>query len=188
MTENPYKIRAVSLETLGHATYQDYLRSQAWADIRKSKLAESPLCPCGNKANQVHHSCYTYLVMAGHDLSGLVSCCGRCHRRAERRARLVGAAERPVAATLDILSPRTRMCRGGRRQKVLLGDPMGCTWKSQKKIKPVAGPRKREIKNKLKYEQATMRIVAAKTQNPPTVRLVSAGRVVKHIALKEASA
>ena len=82
-----YIERNANLRSLGYASYNDYLSSSQWRQIRESVLMRDKrrcVCCCGS-ANQVHHRSYSIDALAGRDLSkkALVSMCGACHRHIE---------------------------------------------------------------------------------------------------------
>lgn len=80
----PPRCRKATLRSLGFASYQDYLASQLWAEIRRQVLADNTNCiRCRKPAEQVHHETYCLEVLAGRDRSKLHSICGNCHRKAE---------------------------------------------------------------------------------------------------------
>lgn len=72
------------LRELGYRSYREYINSDDWKSISREKLAETPNCQrCGKKANQVHHTDYSFEVILGIDRTKLVSLCGACHRAIE---------------------------------------------------------------------------------------------------------
>ncbi len=64
-------------------TYNAYLTSQTWYDLRAKILdRDSHRCVCcGNHATQVHHRSYAPKVLAGQANDKLASVCGLCHHK-----------------------------------------------------------------------------------------------------------
>lgn len=62
-----YRRRNKVLAGLGYASYEEYLASPLWAEIRGHKLAaEGRRCyACGKEATQVHHGSYSEMTLAG---------------------------------------------------------------------------------------------------------------------------
>jgi len=73
------------MKRLGFGTYQNYLRSNIWKEIR-SKVLEKRRHKChfcGGKANEVHHLRYTKPVLLAEGqywMGGLVATCRTCHQ------------------------------------------------------------------------------------------------------------
>ncbi len=87
---NPYRYRDDNLKAMGFASYQAYLESPLWLDIRARAMmqAESVCGRCGLGRNlQVHHRAYDPATLAGTCLDALTVICRRCHQRAERSKR-----------------------------------------------------------------------------------------------------
>lgn len=81
-----YSQRNCILKKLGYSSYQIYLKSDLWSDIRAKQLEKEPNCmSCGKKATQVHHTVYTHKVLDGRNDQGLHSVCGKCHFKSEFR-------------------------------------------------------------------------------------------------------
>ncbi len=72
------------LRQLGFSTYQAYLASPLWQEIRARKLAKHRRCQlCDRWASQVHHSKYTLQNLQGRSGKWLLSICGGCHLKVE---------------------------------------------------------------------------------------------------------
>lgn len=75
-----YRRRSRNLSELGYASYQEYLASAAWRDIRAKKLRWHPDCVlCDQRATQVHHLSYACDVLLGLKNALLVTMCDKCH-------------------------------------------------------------------------------------------------------------
>lgn len=76
-----YAARDANLRALGFSSYQAYLASEMWAEIRGKVLErDGEKCRlCGKPAGQVHHTSYAREVLAGRDLHRLAAICGGCH-------------------------------------------------------------------------------------------------------------
>lgn len=72
------------LTKLGFDTYEDYLQSSLWRNIRAEIFHRDKLkCRvCGNRAKLVHHQRYDIGTMQGKQNQNLVSMCHRCHEQA----------------------------------------------------------------------------------------------------------
>lgn len=78
-----YQERNDRLSELG-ISYQEYLKTPEWADIRKKVLLLRPNCLiCANKANQIHHTDYDWETLLGTNLIALASLCEKCHKYIE---------------------------------------------------------------------------------------------------------
>jgi hypothetical protein len=97
---------------LGFKSYNDYLSSDLWREIRDKKLKECPSCECcGKVADQVHHYSYCYSVMIGQLTSHLLSVCDECHHRIEfdgPTKRNLKAAQKELIAILHSLGQSSR--------------------------------------------------------------------------------
>jgi len=80
-----YQKRLQVVLRLGFATYQEYLASSMWKDIRETVLLRDKCkCKlCGSAATQVHHLSYSYKSMSGKALYLLLSVCSACHKAIE---------------------------------------------------------------------------------------------------------
>lgn len=76
-----FQERAEALRRLGFADYHVYLQSPFWYEIRQLVMDayDSKCVACGRKAEQIHHLRYTFAVMNGDDLKGLVPLCEADH-------------------------------------------------------------------------------------------------------------
>lgn len=85
------------VDTTGHASYFNYLRSSLWHAIRRRAYKihghNCKLCP--RKATTIHHLSYTRTVLLGQDYTQLAPLCKICHNRVElhrgRKRKLIGA-------------------------------------------------------------------------------------------------
>lgn len=85
---DPYRYRDDNLRAIGFDSYDAYLRSPLWADIRIRVLER-----CGAKceacrkrmAAQVHHRAYDPATLRGDHIDALTATCFRCHNRAENK-------------------------------------------------------------------------------------------------------
>lgn len=81
MSWKKYGVRNRVLESMGFATYADYLASNVWKQLRARKLSETPNCElCHQKAYFIHHASYGRKVLKGERTDGLVSICEPCHK------------------------------------------------------------------------------------------------------------
>jgi hypothetical protein len=121
-----YKARNRILKALEFASYDAYLASPLWAEIRERKLAsEGRRCfACGKLATQVHHGGYDKLTLSGPgeqssydgaitwekwlELAELYAVCSTCHEWAEK------FLDEPVGPALA-----TRRLRNRRRKNRL---------------------------------------------------------------------
>lgn len=96
------------LRSMGYASYGEYLASPLWASIRARVLTrDKRVCfSCLGFATQVHHTDYKRQTIAGTSLDGLVSVCGRCHKRAE--VTQDGLKRQPTAATHTLKCTRVK--------------------------------------------------------------------------------
>ena len=79
-----YKHRNKALPYLGYATYEEYLKSPQWLEIRERVLKKYPNCSCCDKtASQVHHYSYNSPIMLGLLDDLLFSICDKCHLEIE---------------------------------------------------------------------------------------------------------
>ena len=80
-----YRERDRVLGALGFGSYDEYLTSPLWRDIRLRKLKEDGHCyGCGRPGCwQVHHADYSRETLLGESLIGLRTICDGCHRWAE---------------------------------------------------------------------------------------------------------
>lgn len=75
-------VRELKLRELGYDSYDDYLRSPAWRDVRR-RYRESDLpqvCMCGSVNVQLHHT--TYERVGREELEDLLPLCQDCHATA----------------------------------------------------------------------------------------------------------
>lgn len=93
-----YEKRSDKLIEIGYSSYQDYLKSEEWKEIRNKKLNKFPICLiCSSKSSQVHHMSYDCLTLLGVHLHRLVALCGVCHEKIEfdgKRKRTVKEANK----------------------------------------------------------------------------------------------
>jgi hypothetical protein len=80
-----YDLRLKALRRCGFRSYQHYLSSPLWAQIRARVLErDSSRCVfCGASATLVHHESYGDVTLRGERLDKLHSCCNSCHHRIE---------------------------------------------------------------------------------------------------------
>lgn len=79
-----YAARNAALHELGFSSYQTYLYSAIWQDIRRKILTPSARCrACGKHATTVHHNRYRLEDLNGKCLDHLIPVCRRCHKLAE---------------------------------------------------------------------------------------------------------
>ena len=177
-----YKRRNESLPWIGYASYQEYLRSDDWAVIRKRVLARNPECRCcGRPASQVHHWDYEADVLLGLRDNLLLSVCEPCHEGIEfdgtdKRpldqvqkvllARLPGNAQRQIA---NALAKRKTRRSGRRQRKDAKATPDSI--RHDQPIPPLASHPDRTSCDHIKYECRTYH-VQAKT----LLRLISSPR------------
>lgn len=79
-----YQERNKILFGIGFKDYDEYLKSDLWAEIRFKQLKAMPDClMCGETATQVHHLKYTEENLKGINAKCLSSICRRCHNKIE---------------------------------------------------------------------------------------------------------
>lgn len=80
-----YTDRRVLLRLLGFATYQDYLNSDLWKEIRERVFAlKGRECfLCSKLATQAHHNRYNLNTLRGKRLKHIFPVCGQCHHSIE---------------------------------------------------------------------------------------------------------
>lgn len=80
-----YRVRSRALKKLGFATYQQYLQSPLWAEIRERVLRRSgwKCFACKGVATQVHHKKYTIRTLSGAETRTLAAICRPCHQLIE---------------------------------------------------------------------------------------------------------
>ncbi len=84
LSNSSYTKRNKTLLKLGFSSYQDYLQSSLWREIRSTQLKEYPTCFCCRRiANQVHHRDYAERTLVGKSKNRLVTICDSCHRQSE---------------------------------------------------------------------------------------------------------
>lgn len=78
---NRYAQRDSVLRQMGY----DYLASPLWASIRRRIFRVCDICPCGDRATEIHHRTYKrrYLEGRGKIHQFLVPVCRSCHQRIE---------------------------------------------------------------------------------------------------------
>ncbi len=77
-----------TLESLGFASYREYLLSELWKDIRRAVFDHHGETCVGcrrTRATQIHHKEYTKPAMLGENLNLLVPLCGQCHKHAHAK-------------------------------------------------------------------------------------------------------
>lgn len=85
---------------VGFDSYQQYLSSDLWSQIRCRQLKRYPkCCVCGCAATQVHHVEYAVPVMGGECDELLVSVCRGCHINLE----FEGEAKRKIRESRELL-------------------------------------------------------------------------------------
>lgn len=84
-TLNTYEARNTLLKHMGYATYQVYLDSELWREIRKRVMARDKFkCKiCDAPAEAVHHVKYDQATMMGATIKHLASICNECHEAVE---------------------------------------------------------------------------------------------------------
>lgn len=81
---NNYQKRDVVLRAMGFDSYNQYLNSELWSDIRQKIIGAHRVCwKCDSLASVVHHRRYDLPTLMGLDLCGLVAVCQDCHEEAE---------------------------------------------------------------------------------------------------------
>lgn len=79
-----YEKRDRHLRALGFSSYQEYLRSPLWKELRRVAIDRAGgLCEvCGKRGRDVHHRSYARSALSG-DTNSLVFLCRDCHKAAE---------------------------------------------------------------------------------------------------------
>ena len=104
-----YLKRGIVLLEMGFLSYEAYLQSQLWADIRIAayQLHGHNCLICKKRADVVHHLDYSLQTMKGFKLNSLVPICEECHKKVE----FDGERKRPVhearQVTLSLLPRKT---------------------------------------------------------------------------------
>lgn len=80
-----YTLRNRLLCSLGYSSYDDYLESELWAEIKDAVLDRDRWrCRvCDAQATAVHHTDYNRETLLGDSFDGLVSICHGCHAKIE---------------------------------------------------------------------------------------------------------
>ena len=78
-----YPERDEALRKLGFKDYASYLRCKIWSSIKQCLLDDRMCVACGEPANVLHHTDYSYDTMRGNNPSSLVPLCRACHYKAE---------------------------------------------------------------------------------------------------------
>lgn len=80
-----YRTRSRDLRAIGFKSYEEYLRSDLWAAIRRRVFKEiSDKCAaCNAPASEVHHRDYRPDMLRGHYIADLVPLCRTCHNYIE---------------------------------------------------------------------------------------------------------
>ena len=93
----------------GVSTYQDYLHTDLWKEIRARVLKrDRRICQvCKKRASTVHHRSYSLKTLRGKDISKLISLCRKCHKKVHfnpktgKRRPSLDAAEQALQRLLD---------------------------------------------------------------------------------------
>ena len=82
---NEYEVRDAVLREMGYASYQQYLDSDLWWEIRGRAMARTAgrCVRCRATATEVHHSSYAVEVLQGYNILPLLPVCHPCHTLAE---------------------------------------------------------------------------------------------------------
>ena len=85
--ENEWDFRRRCLEWLGFKTYEDYLESDLWKEIRLRVMKKSRwhCASCGLAAKVVHHQRYTSRGLKGTSDKWLLALCHECHSKQHER-------------------------------------------------------------------------------------------------------
>ena len=80
-----YTVRNLNLKALGFNSYDHYLNSDIWQEVKRLAFAEhgTTCFRCGCDATQIHHSSYDLKTLVGSDLRYLHPVCRPCHEAAE---------------------------------------------------------------------------------------------------------
>lgn len=115
---SPYEVRDKILARMGFTSYQAYLQSREWKEIRDRVLErENNTCQgCGNPSKCVHHDRYNTASLLGTSLDDLYALCYGCHVFIEltRRGR-----KRGFGKVRDRLRQLVRKERKRRRKEIL---------------------------------------------------------------------
>jgi hypothetical protein len=152
-----YTQRNALLTKLGYDTYDHYLSSWLWVEIRGAVLdRDGHKCKlCGADTNIVHHINYSKDTLLGDSLDALVSVCQACHRKIEftdknKKRSLFGA----VMAYRKLTKISRQRARGethnarGKRKKRRAGARCACGnfRKRKKQMCKVCDPQRRRIR------------------------------------------
>lgn len=79
--EDGYGNRNAALTVMGYSSYDEYLSSPLWREIRdKIRARDHGKCrACGGNGSEVHHRAYYLQVLEGKALGELVLLCETCH-------------------------------------------------------------------------------------------------------------
>jgi hypothetical protein len=84
-----YPERDFILRRMGYQTYNGYLRSKFWKELRerffKARGRKCRTCP--GDATQIHHVYYTSANLRGETFDGMDGICSHCHRTLETKSR-----------------------------------------------------------------------------------------------------
>jgi hypothetical protein len=121
---SPYRDRDETLRRMGFKSYQHYLQSSLWRDIRQRAIdaAQKRCVRCGRNRGkgvtlQVHHRAYDLRTLVGGDLRSLSVVCKGCHKLAEKPTRQQDPNDRLHNANETVLSkfvPQKHLSRAER--------------------------------------------------------------------------
>lgn len=119
-----YRRKNKRLKWLGYSSYQEYLLSPEWKEIRRRVLARDNFecVACGAAADCVHHNGYHTAALTGRSLDALFSLCNDCHEYVE----FINGQKVGMTVARDRLRDRCKMNRRylpGRCQKCMKGPP-----------------------------------------------------------------
>lgn len=85
MPKPTYALRNALLLKMGFSSYNAYLSSELWAEIRIIIFERDNNCCklCNLPAYAVHHLDYSEATLRGETFDGLVSICKKCHDKVE---------------------------------------------------------------------------------------------------------
>ena len=112
-----YALRNALLRQLGFSSYNRYLGSELWAEIRTVVLERDDrrCILCSKEAVVVHHLDYSESTLRGESFDGMVSMCHDCHRKIEFTKR--GVKRTLVGAVVFYNARIARMYRKNAKRK-----------------------------------------------------------------------
>ena len=80
-----YERRNWNIKYLGYISWDEYLSSDLWKNIRSKVFSrdKNMCCICSFTANAVHHLDYDIKTLKGENRYNLIAICDKCHNKIE---------------------------------------------------------------------------------------------------------